>query len=315
MKCPKCPGEIVEAQTKSGATYGACIFCKGIWISLADLPKVFKTKKVVDYVTRDLTGKAKTTFKCSYCGSGLKTGKVANSNLKIDECESCEAFYFDRGEMDELLRLLGQAELPVAQGVKFDSAKMVQTKEVCSCCVTEPLWAYQGKEERFKTCRACNGILSSVEVLQKIAQYSLFGPTMFTFRAFSGEVKKCRFCHEEQRGSNSSCQKCGRDLNKAKCFKCSSGMSEYTLHDCTIERCQICNAVWLDPGELEKAMTLMPDMRKSYEAGQRKIELDGAVVKAISISASMMIDSSQRKFLDNSPLGRTLGPLIFFFYP
>jgi Zn-finger nucleic acid-binding protein len=92
-------------------------------------------------------------------------------------------------------------------------------------------------------------------------------------------------------------------------------MSEYVLHDATIERCQICNAVWLDPTELEKMMTLMPDIRKSYEEGERKIELNGAMVNAVAVSAGMMIDNSHRKMLDNSPLGKRLGPFIFFFYP
>lgn len=314
MKCPKCPGRIVESETKSGAPYGSCLFCKGTWTTRANLPLIFKTKKVTEFVTGGLHGKAPTVFKCSYCNSALLTGKVGDSGLKIDECPKCEAIYFDRGEMDDLLRLVGRASLPIAEGVKFESSKLIETKEKCPCCRTETLWAYQGKEDRFKTCRACNGILTSVEVLQKIAQNSLFGPTMFTFRACSGVIKKCRFCHEEQNAANAACQKCGREIGRAQCFNCSSNMSEYQLHDCNIERCQICNAVWLDPGELEQMMTLMPDVRKSYEAGQRKLELDGAVASAVAVTAGMMIEASKRKFLDNSPLGKRLGPLIFFFY-
>lgn len=315
MKCPKCPGRIVETQTKHGATYGACIFCKGMWISLTNLPKIFKTEKVVEFVTVDFSSKVATAFKCSYCSSSMTSGKVLESNLKLDECEKCQSFFFDVGEMDSLLDIVAKPVLPKAQAVQFDVSKMTKLNSNCPVCKDAPLWTYEGKKEQFKTCLKCHGILTSVEALQNIAHHSLFGPTMFTFRAESGEIRECRYCHEAQSPANTSCQKCGRPVVKVKCASCSGDMGEYVLNGVTIERCQVCNTIWLDEGELEKVMMAMPDFKKRYEAGQRMLELHGTTEAAEVFALGVSIDNSNRKFLDHSPLGRELGPLIYFFYP
>ena len=92
---------------------------------------------------------------------------------------------------------------------------------------------------------------------------------MFTYKSESGEIRECRYCQEQQSPANTTCQKCGRALVRVKCITCACDMGEYALKDVTIERCQLCNAIWLDQGKLEKVMTAMPDLKKRYEEGRR----------------------------------------------
>jgi len=309
MKCPKCPGRVNEAKTARGAVYGWCVFCKGMWISLKDL-RLTMTDKILTLLGAGLGSKANTAFKCSYCNGPLVTGKVAGSSLQLEECEACQRFFFDAKEVDALLDLMTHKALPKAGNLAFDRAKLKETVDKCPVCRDVPLFAYDGKDDRFKTCLKCEGILSSVPVLEKIAHHSLFGPTMFTYRSERGQIAQCRYCHTEQEPANTSCIKCGREMVRAKCTTCkTTDFSEYVLNGVTIERCQVCNEVWMDQGEFEQVMTSMPDMRKRYEEGIRHSELKEATVEAESFTVGYGIELSTRKMAD-----KFFGNWSFFFY-
>jgi Zn-finger nucleic acid-binding protein len=308
MKCPKCPGQVNESKTSRGATYGWCVFCKGMWISLSDL-RLTMTDTVLGFLGAGLGSKAKTSFTCSYCDGPLVTGKAAGSSLQLEECEACKRFYFDAKEVDALLDLMSHKAIPVAGGLKFDVKKLKETGDKCPICTDVPLFSYDGNADRFKTCLKCDGILSSVPVLENIAHHSLFGPTMFTFRKERGLIAQCRFCHAEQELANTSCIKCGREMVRAKCLTCKSDMSEYVLNEVNIERCQICNEVWMDQGEFEQVMSSMPDMRKRYEEGARRNELHEAIAEADTFTVGYGIELSTRKIADHCA-----GMWSFFFY-
>jgi Zn-finger nucleic acid-binding protein len=257
-----------------------------------------------------LAQKAKTGFACSFCNSHLITGMVANSKLQLEECEKCGRYFFDAKEINTLMEYLTHPTLPEAPALTFDAKKMIKTESLCPVCHDQPLWTYDGQEDRFKACVHCEGIMTTVEALQKIVHKSLFGSAMFTFRNGAGEFSQCRHCHEEQERSNHDCQKCGREMIRIECQKCHGEMSEYELHTLTIDRCQIDNTVWLDRGEFEQILTAVPDVRKRYEEGRRNVELDGATLAAVGVSYGMIADMSQRKMLDF-----LWGPLSVFFYP
>ena len=112
----------------------------------------------------------------------------------------------------------------------------------------------------------CNGLLTSVESLQQLAGKTLFGPSMFKFRKGGHIISYCRYCSQAQDKNNKTCIKCSREITKFTCSGCGGGLSEYQLGDLIIDRCQICNNVWLDSGEFEKVLTVLPDVKKYIES-------------------------------------------------
>ena len=199
--------------------------------------------------------------------------------------------------MNKFLDLL-QGEVPRAQTTKIDQENMIELANYCPVCKIKHLWTVRGKEKNFKYCLTCEGLSTSVETIQKMVNRSLFSPTMFTFRVEQAGIAQCRFCQEEQSYANTQCQKCGRDFSRIKCVDCHGSMSEYSLKDLVIERCQMCNSLWLDSHELERVFTTMPDVRKQFEEARNKSELLKAENKIVVRVAEMGLTISTRKMID-----------------
>lgn len=285
-------------ESKAGATYDGCPLCKGIWISLKDMPKVFGTAKVLYKLRQGLTKSMKTKFACPGCTSFLQTGNVGTSDLSLDECPKCQSYFFDDREMRRLYEELQTPELPEVQSTDIDMNKMVQTKSHCPVCKDQHLWSVQGQTDKFSSCLKCGGSATNVESLQKMAGRSIFSPTMFVFRTGQGLLTVCRHCQECQESSNTACRKCGCEILRVQCLGCSDRMSEYILGDLIIERCQMCNTIWLDDNEFEKVMTSMPDVRRHYDEGVRQSELLKTEVLAASHVYRHGIEQGTRKMID-----------------
>jgi Zn-finger nucleic acid-binding protein len=310
MNCPKCPGILSHSTTRAGAAYDWCSLCKGIWILATSIPKIFPLDKMADsekwpQLQRLLPNK----FSCPSCQENLKTGQVKNSQMEIDICDPCQGYFFDDKEINTLLTLLQQQDLPAAPAPTISFENMVKLEVSCPVCKDENLWSVRNKESNFKACLRCEGILTTVEAVQKIVARSIFSPTMFTFRSERGSIACCRFCHEEQSPSNTDCQKCGRPLVKLACPSCQGRMSEYSLKNIIIDRCQMCNSLWLDQGELQQIMVAMPDVRKQFEEGQRGSELLKLEVKVGLATQELGLDITYRKVID-----RFWGIGSIFFY-
>jgi len=281
--CPKCPGGLISFQSKTGASYDGCPLCKGIWLSVEDAPKIFSSVKVLEFLGKDkLRKQMKTKFSCPECAQFLQSGNVGDSDLTLEECTHCQSYFFDNKEMKLLYDEMTKPELPVVPPLKVDFDKMIQLNSHCPICKDQRLWSTQGEEEKFSSCLKCGGVSSNVAALSKMAGHSLFSPTMFVFRDGQGVMAICRYCSEAQDGTNSACRKCGREIFRPQCISCSGRMSEYILGSVVIDRCQICNSVWLDESEFEKVMIAMPDVRRHYEAGVRQSELLETEVLAAS---------------------------------
>lgn len=309
MKCPKCPGHITETLTNKGAKYGWCQACKGIWISLHDLQMVM-TDRVLTFLQAGLRSTSPTSLKCSYCDSLLVTCKVDDSELQVEECLECERYFFEAREIDLLLTSVGNAHLPRGRRLQFDEGKLRPVLGgKCPVCLDQPLYSYDNKGDRFKTCLKCDGILTPTKALDDVTKQSIFATGMFTLLKERPGIVQCRYCLAEQEPENKFCSKCGRSMMRVRCEPCKTNMGEFSFRDVTIERCQTCHSVWLDAGEFEQVMTVLPDLRKRYEEGLRRLQIEEASSIAVTASQGQGIDVSRRKILD-----RFWGRWSFFFY-
>lgn len=295
MQCPKCPGRLNEAQTEKGAKYRWCTYCKGLWIGFSDLLKIFDTEKFKTKLNSlKLVNPMPTRFECPQCTRPLQVGQMPASQLNFDECSSCRHFFFDEKEINELFDYLSGPVLPRAEDLTVLKDNVRKLETFCPVCKDQHLWGTVKDPEKLQACLKCEGILTTAEALNSITSKSLFSSKMFTFRHGQGVISICRFCQHEQEPRRSDCIKCGREISRLTCGRCQSQMSEYSLNDTTIERCQICNTVWLDKNEFERIMTALPDVRKAYEEGRRRGELLETEVKAASHVYAQAIEETTR---------------------
>ena len=66
--------------------------------------------------------------------------------FKVGECEKCQSFFFDAGEMDSLLDIIAKPILPKVPAIQFDVSKMTKLKTNCPVCMNAPLWDYEVKK-------------------------------------------------------------------------------------------------------------------------------------------------------------------------
>jgi Zn-finger nucleic acid-binding protein len=288
---------LLQFHSKTGAEYLGCPLCKGIWMSLNDVPKVFGTVKALEKLNHGLMNPMPTQFSCPTCTGLLQTGKVDVSDLTLDECTRCQSFFFDDREMKLFFDELQVPELPSVQKQKIDMSQMVKTASCCPVCKDQHLWSVKGQIENFASCLKCGGTATNVESLQKTSGRSIFSPTMFVFPPGQGLYSVCRFCSEPQEPNNKSCRKCGREMLRAQCLGCSGRMSEYILGDVIIERCQLCNSIWLDDQEFAKVLTSMPDIRRHYEQGVRESELFRTEILAASHVYRLGLEQTNRDMI------------------
>lgn len=271
MKCCKCPGGLSEAQSNGNTSYHWCKLCKGVWLHKHTLLTLFKNHAAIQQmVTNGLSHIQEVSFACPECNQALVNGKALDSQVIIEACVQCEKYFFDNKELNYLLDHIQGAVLPQQKDIDWSQEEMVKSNNKCPVCEDKSLFGLKNRLDTFEVCLTCNGAATSVGCLQKLAKKSLFGPTMFEFRKGGDVISYCRFCGHAQPKGHDDCLQCGRELRRIKCHGCDSQFSEYELNDVVIDRCQICNAVWLDSGEFEKVMTIMPDVKRQLE----RLELD-----------------------------------------
>src|SRR5437868_8022043 len=96
QKCPKCPGVLKEFHSKSGATFNGCPVCKGIWVKISMMPKIFGSAQAQTVLeSHGLAKSMSTNFECPNCGDFLQTGFIGASDLAIDACLRCHSYFFD----------------------------------------------------------------------------------------------------------------------------------------------------------------------------------------------------------------------------
>lgn len=286
--------------------------CKGIWLSKKALLTVFNShEEIQKLTTQELEGLKPISFACPDCKSPLSNGKALDSEVIIDCCTTCEKYFFDDKELKQLLEHIQGASLPKAKEIDWSKEQVIKSDENCPLCQDKPLFGLKGRMKTFSVCLECNGVATNVDALQKLANKSLFGPTMFEFRRTGEIVSYCRYCGLAQEKRNEDCIKCARAIQRLKCYECKSQFSEYEHDDVVIDRCQMCNAVWLDSGEFEKVMTIMPDVKKQIERLYLDDRLREIRMDAISESYGISIERD-RRIMINKFWGPLLGPLLFY---
>jgi Zn-finger nucleic acid-binding protein len=307
QKCPKCPEYLHHYGVNQGASYLTCKKCLTTVIHKSDLLKIFRHHPVVEQFVRvGVQQHQPTTHPCPGCHSRLLSGHFFQSQLVLEECTQCQLYVFDDEELEKLADI-AEAKITKAK-VKLEKSRLnpVETDQDCPICPQQRLYTF-GEQRFFVFCLGCGGISSKVENIERLIGRSLFAPTMFTERSGQGFYSICRSCHHQQDIRNTKCEKCTVDLLRVNCISCSARMSEFDLHDLIIERCQFCNDVWLDCGELEQLVEILPDVRRHYKRLKRNSELTSAAVRGATQGVIMGINETRRRIM------RRTGTLYTFF--
>ncbi len=300
--CPKCKCPLTVRTSNSGIQLGFCSRCKGTLISKADFVKAFKHHIFAQQLVRlGLQDSTPRHFMCPICAEEMHSGHAYDTDIELEECNICQVFFIDHLEFSKIFLKLNETEKDIDTAFKKETQIFTPTNKKCPLCENQVLHQI-GKENFAVTCFECGGLAMKVETLERLINKSLFAPTMFTEREGRSYFSVCRFCHEEQERENQTCRKCHKKMILLNCLSCEGKMTEYDLDSLIIERCQFCNDIWLDGGELEKALDVMPDIRRHYERGKRKSELTGAATQGAIYGVMAGIDQSRRDIIQRGGL-------------
>lgn len=309
MNCPKCKAPLRVRTSKTGINLGFCSLCKGTLISKADFLKAFDDHIFAQQLVRlGLQDSTQRHLLCPMCEKEMHSGHVHDTDIELEECNSCEVFFIDHLEFSKIFLKLNESQNSLDKAFKDGAQLFIPTDKTCPICENKMLHQI-GKENFAVTCLECGGLAMKVETLERLINKSLFTPTMFTEREGRGAFSVCRHCHEAQEKENQHCRKCKKKMISLDCISCSGKMTEFDLDNILIERCQFCNDVWLDGGELEKVLTVMPDLRRHFERLKRKAELTTAATQGAAYGVMAGIDQSRRDIIMRSSI---LYRLFFF---
>lgn len=313
MNCCKCPGKLVLFNSQNQSTrFEWCSLCKGIWISRNDLSLIFSGQTSLEKLSDGIIkNKISQTFSCPECEKDLISGRVFDSKVIVDYCTGCNKYYFDENELNQLLTVIKELKLPKAKKIEWSQEEVIKCSEKCPRCVDVNLYGAKDETLPFHICLQCNGVSTKVETLQTLAKKSLFGPALFEFRRGSARMAICRHCHLAQEASNKHCIQCGGDLRKLTCLGCGGAYSEYQHQNLIIERCQICNAVWLDSGEFERFLTLVPDLKKVIEQELLNDKLNQLRLSNFTDTYALAIEK-ERRDLSLRFWGPFISSIIFY---
>jgi Zn-finger nucleic acid-binding protein len=106
MECPKC---ISELKTNDLGEYGfvvidICQGCEGAWFDKGELDRLDDSVWTnVEKIQFDKTSAAHLDLKCPKCQEQLEPISPRDAKeIVVDRCSSCEGFWLDRGELDQM---------------------------------------------------------------------------------------------------------------------------------------------------------------------------------------------------------------------
>jgi Zn-dependent protease with chaperone function/Zn-finger nucleic acid-binding protein len=105
MNCPCCnQPTLVETLTKNGVLVDICKSCKGVWL---DRGEIFlfsrKPKRLEAALAGGLEGRRPTERVCPRCRTAMEVGQFLRPGLEVDQCPSCEGYWFDAGELRQAI--------------------------------------------------------------------------------------------------------------------------------------------------------------------------------------------------------------------
>ncbi len=108
MDCPACQKAMITLEL-ADVEIDHCVCCGGIWLDSGELELLMnapeKVKQLLSSFCEDTTA-AEQTRKCPICHKRMTKVLVGQSNppLRIDQCRRDHGLWFDRGELEDILR-------------------------------------------------------------------------------------------------------------------------------------------------------------------------------------------------------------------
>jgi Zn-dependent protease with chaperone function/Zn-finger nucleic acid-binding protein len=105
MNCPRCASPtLVETLTKNGVLVDHCKTCRGVWL---DRGEIFlfsqKPRDLEKALSASVTERRTSDRRCPRCELALEAGTFLRQGLEVDQCPSCEGYWFDAGELREAM--------------------------------------------------------------------------------------------------------------------------------------------------------------------------------------------------------------------
>ena len=109
MDCPRCHDPMIVLELKK-VEIDYCVECGGIWLDEGELEMLFEDKKEKNSVLQSLRsakGYGEELRRCPVCKKNME--KVVcgaeNKEIIIDRCARMHGLWFDKGELDDVLRM------------------------------------------------------------------------------------------------------------------------------------------------------------------------------------------------------------------
>lgn len=113
MDCVAC-GEPMIALEVDQVEIDYCIECGGIWLDSGELEILLEDPEKVKLVLKNaiLVPKTSDSFrKCPICLKKMEEIELGNdSKIYIDRCKSGHGLWFDRGELEEVIKMIDHDE-------------------------------------------------------------------------------------------------------------------------------------------------------------------------------------------------------------
>jgi Zn-finger nucleic acid-binding protein len=114
MECQICKGILTPVRTNEIEIL-SCTNCRGFWVKRGDLNRLIKHKAgdiEFSSVDHHMHGDTHGILKCVYCEdhATIKTNFIGNSDVILDFCEGCGAFWVDAGEADKMQEYVAKIE-------------------------------------------------------------------------------------------------------------------------------------------------------------------------------------------------------------
>lgn len=107
MICPVCNESMIVLELNK-VEIDYCTNCSGIWLDKGELELLYSLDESKDELknlfTENKSLKEK-SYKCPICGKRMRKIQFNNSELVIDKCPYNHGLWFDKGELEEALRL------------------------------------------------------------------------------------------------------------------------------------------------------------------------------------------------------------------
>lgn len=102
LACPCCQSQMEEHQ-RDGVTLDVCMDCGGLWLDPGELDQLLGA-------CPPSQGSASQYRKCPHCEVAMK--RVQMGPVGVERCATCEGYFFDAGELEQLARLRAQTPPP-----------------------------------------------------------------------------------------------------------------------------------------------------------------------------------------------------------